>query len=74
VQTFYERITQAIRPMIDVVAGGTLINKTEDEVYNLIEKMTLDNIQWPNKHGQPKRVVGKFNVDALTLVTAKMDA
>jgi len=60
--------------MIYVVAGGTLMSKIEDEAFNLIEEMTLNNYQWSNEHGQLKRVGGKFDVSALTLLTAKMDA
>jgi len=60
--------------MIDVVARGTLMRKTEEEAYSLIEEMTVNNYQWCNEHGQPKRVGGKFVVDAVTILTAKMDA
>jgi len=60
--------------MIDATAGGTLMSKTEDEACNLIEEMTLNHYQWSNECGQPKRVKGKFDVDALTLLTANMDA
>jgi len=34
----------------------------------------LNNFQWSNERGQPKRVGGKYDIDALTLLTAKMDA
>ena len=74
VQTFYNDITQALRSIIDAATGGTLLSKMEDEVYNLIEVMTLNHYQWSNECGQPKRVGDKFDVDALTLLTAKMDA
>jgi len=50
------------------------MNKIEDEAYNLIEEMTLNNFQWSNKQGQPKRVVGKLEVDALTLLNTEVDA
>jgi len=44
IQTFYNGITQLVRSTIDAVAGGTLMNKTEDEAYyNLIEEMALNN-------------------------------
>ena len=36
--------------------------------------MPLNNYRWSNERGQPKRVGGKYDVDALTLLTAKMDA
>jgi len=60
--------------MIDAVAGGTLMSNTEEEAYNLIEEMALNNYQWSSGRGQPKRVGGKCDIDAVTLLTAKMDA
>jgi len=62
-----------MRSMIDATAGGTLMSKTEDEAYNLIKEMTLNHYQWSNEHGQPKKIGGKFDVDALTLLSAKMN-
>jgi len=59
--------------MIDAASGGILMSKTKDETYNLIEEMPLNNYQWSNERGQPRRVRGKFDVDALTLLTTKMD-
>ena len=50
------------------------MRKTEDEAFNLIEEMALNNYQWSSERGQPKRVGGKFDVDTLTLLSAKMDA
>ena len=50
------------------------MNKTEDEAYNLIKEMTLNNFRWSNKRGQPKPVGGKLEVDVLILLNAKIDA
>ena len=50
------------------------MSKTKEEAYNLIEEMALNNYQWSNERGQPKRAGGKYDIDALTLLTAKMDA
>ena len=55
-QAFYNGVSRLVRSIIDVVVGGTLINKTEDEAYNLIEEMTLNNCQWYNERRQPKRL------------------
>jgi len=49
VQTFYNGVTQLVRSMIDAAAGGTLMSKKEEEVYNLIEEMALNNYQWSNE-------------------------
>jgi len=74
VQTFYNGVTQFVRSTIDAAAGGTLMNMMKDEAYNLIEEIVLNNFQWSTKRGQSKRVAGKFEVDALTLLSAKVDA
>jgi len=74
IQAFYNGVTQLVRSTIDVATGGTLMNKTENDVYNLIEEMMLNNFQWSTERGQVKRVGGKFEVDALTLLSAKVNA
>jgi len=43
IQAFYNGVTQSMSSTIDAVAGGTLMSKTEDEAYNLIEQMALNN-------------------------------
>ena len=50
------------------------MSKMEEETFNLIKEMVLNNYEWSNEHDQPKRVGGKYEVDALTLLTVKMDA
>jgi len=49
IQAFYNGVTQVVRSIIDAVAGGTLMSKTEDEAYNLIEKMVFNNFQWSSE-------------------------
>ena len=73
IQAFYNGVTQPIRSTIDATARETLMNKIEDETYNLIEEMALNNFQWSTKRGQAKRFGGKLEVDALTLLSAKVD-
>jgi len=49
IHTFYNGVTQSVRSTIDAATGGTLMNKTEDKAYNLIEKMELNNFQWSTR-------------------------
>jgi len=42
-QAFYNEVTQPMTSTIDVAAGGTLLNKTEEKAYNLIKEMTQTN-------------------------------
>jgi len=37
IQAFYNGVAQSVRSTIDAAAGGTLMNQTEDEAYNLIK-------------------------------------
>jgi len=40
----------------------------------MIEEMDINNCQWPRERRQPKRVGGKLEVNALTLLSAKVNA
>ena len=63
-----------MRSTIDVAVGETLMSKAKDEAYNLIEEMRLNNFQWSTERAQPRRVRDKLEVDAFTLLSAKLDA
>ena len=67
VQVFYNEVTQAIRFVVDAMIGETLMNKMEDEAYNLTEEMLLNNCQWPNKRTPSKKVAGEFHVLCLSI-------
>jgi len=45
IQAFNNGVTQSVRLTIDAAVGGTLMKTTEDEAYNLIKEMTLNNFQ-----------------------------
>ena len=74
IQAFYNGVTWSVRSTIDAVTRGTLMNKTEDKAYNLIEEMALNNFQWSTECGQLKRVGGKLEVDAHILLSTKVHA
>ena len=48
------------------------MNKTEDEAYNLIEDMALNNFQWSSDRDQPKRVGGKLELDVIAMLSSKL--
>jgi len=74
VQDFYNGVTQPVRVIIDAIVGGTLINNTKDNAYNLIEEISLNNYQWLNEGSQTKRVGGKLELDAISMLSATVDA
>ena len=74
VQVFYNGVTQPTRSTTDVVTNDTLMNKMEDETYNLIEEKALNNYQCSYERSQPKRVRGKLELDAISMLSTKVDA
>jgi len=50
------------------------MNKTEDEAYNLIEEMSLNNFQWSSERAQPKWGGGKLELNAISILSSKVDA
>ena len=43
---FFIGVTHPLRSTIGAAIGSTVMNKIEDETYNLIEEMTINNFQW----------------------------
>jgi len=43
IRAFYNGVTQVVRSTVDAAEGGNLMSKTENESYNLIEEMMLNN-------------------------------
>jgi len=50
------------------------MNKTKDEAFSLIEEMLLNNYQWSNERSQSKRFGGKLKLDAISMLSTKVDA
>ena len=63
-----------MRSTNDAAAGGTLVNKAEDKGHNLIEEMAFNHFQWSSEIAQPKWVGDKLELDAISMVSSKVDA
>ena len=44
------------------------MSKTEDDAYSLLKKMASNNYRWHGDINQPRRAVGVYEVDGLSLV------
>ncbi|XP_010248013.1 PREDICTED: uncharacterized protein LOC104590935 [Nelumbo nucifera] len=73
VQTFYSGINQSNHSMLDAVAGGTLMRKTPEEAYELLEEMAANSYQWGNEKSN-KKGVGIYNADSITTLSAQLAA
>ena len=57
--------------MIDAVARGTLIGKTPEAAYELLEEMTSNNYQWYSERPISKRATVVHSVDVVTVLYAQ---
>jgi Retrotransposon gag protein len=74
-QTFHEGLTNNTRMTIDAATGGSLMNKMIGDAYNLIEEMTLNQVQWSTERETTKaHVSGRFETDQITKLQAMVEA
>ncbi|XP_050217767.1 uncharacterized protein LOC126668621 [Mercurialis annua] len=63
IQNFYNGSTELGRSAIDVAAGGSLMRKTTDEAFALLDEMAMNGCTWPNERA---RVPAQKGVMAVT--------
>ena len=70
VHHFYNGLTSTTRTLLDALAGGALMRKSEDEAYQLLENIAINNNQWPSERVALKKPAGMYDIDVLSnLVT-----
>ncbi|XP_042425743.1 uncharacterized protein LOC122013544 [Zingiber officinale] len=78
--TFYNGINYHTKVSLDSATEGALMNKSLDEAEKIIENVALNHHQWVSERssgafsGNQIKASGKFEVDAFTLMSAKLDA
>ena len=65
VHTFYNGLRNATRTMIDASAGGSLMKKTTDQAYEILEDATTNTNQWPREKATPVKAVGGTDNEVL---------
>lgn len=58
--------------MIDAAAGGTLMGKTPEEAYELLDEMASNNYQWSSDRMAPKRAAGVHEINAFSVLAAQV--
>ncbi|XP_062118885.1 uncharacterized protein LOC133832577 [Humulus lupulus] len=74
VQIFYQGLNAPTRTIVDATAGGTLLAKTADEAFTLMEEMATKSYQWPNERSGPRKVARLYEVDQMTAMNAQIAA
>ena len=72
-KTFYNGLTNANRAMIDAAAGGTLMRKTLEKAYELLEEMVLNVYQWQSNWPK-KRIHGIHSIDVISALSVQIEA
>ena len=78
VQIFYNGLSAQNRALIDSSANGCLSNMDEDEAYELLETMAINNHQWPTSRLTQRNRAAVHGAGvrdtAVTNLETKMDA
>ncbi|XP_073035192.1 uncharacterized protein [Primulina eburnea] len=74
IELFYNDLDGPTRGNVDSAIGGTIVSKTPDEAYELLEQMTINNYQWPSKRSGSRKPAGVYAVDPITSLTAQVSA
>ena len=48
------------------------MRKSEDEVYQLLENMAINNSQWPSEQVAPKKPTGMHDIDVFSNLLARV--
>lgn len=70
---FYNGLNGKTRSNIDAVASGSLMGKTEETTFKLLEEMTANNYQWPMERLGGWWSQGVHKIDAFFAVNIKLD-
>ncbi|XP_024024962.1 uncharacterized protein LOC112092619 [Morus notabilis] len=74
-ETFYNGLNASTRAMVDASANGALLVKSYNEAYEILERMSNNNYQWPTERvSAGRRVAGIHEVDAVTALTAQVSS
>ena len=66
VHTFYNGLSDYTRTVIDALAGGTLMKKTTNQAYGILEDMDTNSNQWPRDMMILRKVVGGADTEVLS--------
>ena len=72
IQLFYNGLNRQTSTIVDVAISDTLLSKTTEEAFRLLEEMSTNNCQWPEERS--KMVAGIHEVDHIMILSAQVSA
>ncbi|KAL0412286.1 UNVERIFIED_CONTAM: hypothetical protein Slati_3818300 [Sesamum latifolium] len=73
VQTFYNGVTLANRATIDAAAGGTIMKKSRQKLFNIIDEIVTNLYSYGQERAN-KRPADIHSIDAVSTLSAQMNA
>ncbi|KAK1587423.1 hypothetical protein Q3G72_012697 [Acer saccharum] len=74
VEKFYRGMNLSTRQFVDISTGGSLMNKSMDATYDLIEDMSVANNHWGSDRKTPRKAPGVLEMDQVTALQAQVKA
>ncbi|KAK8713279.1 hypothetical protein V6N13_148500 [Hibiscus sabdariffa] len=72
---FYNGVNAPTRMMLDASANGTLLDKSPEEAFNILDRVATNDYQFPTTRlGAGRRAPGRLDVDANDSVSAQLSA
>ncbi|KAL4325300.1 hypothetical protein GQ457_11G025670 [Hibiscus cannabinus] len=72
---FYNGVNALTRMMLDALANGTLLDKSPEEAFDILDRIANNDYQFPTARlGAGRRVPGKLDLDANDSVSAQLSA
>ena len=72
VQTFYNGLINGHRAMVDATAGGSLMRRTPEDAYQLLDDMANNAFNWQSERSTRKSA-GIHSIDTLSSMSAQLE-
>ena len=69
---FYNGLTNTTRNLLHTSMGRALMRKSEDEAYQLLENMAINNCQWPSERVTLKKPAEMYDIDVFSNLAAQV--
>ncbi|KAJ4706582.1 DNA-directed DNA polymerase [Melia azedarach] len=75
IETFYNGLNVHTRMVVDASSNGAILAKSYNEAYEILERISNNNYQWPTTRASTgRKVAGIHEVDALTSLAAQVSS
>ncbi|KAJ4724778.1 Retrotransposon gag protein [Melia azedarach] len=75
IETFYNGLNAHTRMVVDASANGAILAKSDNEAYEILERISNNNYQWPTTRASTgRKMAGIHEVEALTSLAAEVSS